>query len=496
MHGTVMRVLAGAAQVQWVLDDAMHQLVVIEWYASWVDTCKAAAAEINNMARRYPDMAFLRLDVTDGSANTAFALEKVLTAPEARRRGARPMLRGGARWPCFTLHDYALQPVAQLTGAGAVKDLEAAVRERSAGPVELTAAQDAELERRQRAHWAAGDLPDDAGKDTDTAAGSKTATPAQQQQQLPRVDVRRLSEGATDLKALLADARAAGTTALVLWTESRAAAAAANEGSRIAAAAGRTSGVGSPEAAGSSAGAGGSGTAADSNTSASLPAESAAGAAGKGGGGAPAVDVLALLGVAAAALGEPTVTAGHIDIATSKANRVLAGALKVTKLPMCHMYRDMALVCKTSAAEPDELAAALAKLRVNAGAGAAADASLAAGSGSASAAAGPPAAAAAAPAAQAPEPSIWDPPVGKFARSGAVRQFDKGLGQLYPKMPCLRCGCPWWLGDGWDAACARCGWDCEKDGYDDDSQPLPRFRAKWEAFCAHIRAGHTPHWAK
>ena len=51
------------------------------------------------------------------------------------------MLRGGARWPCFTLHDYTLQPLAQLTGAGAVAELEAAVRERSTGPVELTAAQ-------------------------------------------------------------------------------------------------------------------------------------------------------------------------------------------------------------------------------------------------------------------------------------------------------------------------------------------------------------------
>ncbi len=62
-------------------------------------------------------------------------------------------------------------------------------------------------------------------------------------------------------------------------------------------------------------------------------------------------------------------------------------------------------------------------------------------------------------------------------------------------MPCLRCGCPWWLGEDWDAKCARCGWDCQSDGYDDDSQPLPPYRKKWEAFTAVIRDGATPEWS-
>jgi len=63
-------------------------------------------------------------------------------------------------------------------------------------------------------------------------------------------------------------------------------------------------------------------------------------------------------------------------------------------------------------------------------------------------------------------------------------------------MPCLRCGCAWWLGEDWNARCARCGWDCEADGYDDDCQPLPKFRAKYDAFCAHIKAGRAPRWSK
>lgn len=61
-------------------------------------------------------------------------------------------------------------------------------------------------------------------------------------------------------------------------------------------------------------------------------------------------------------------------------------------------------------------------------------------------------------------------------------------------MPCLRCGCPWWLGEDWDAKCGRCGWDCEDSGYDDDSQPLPKHRTQWEAFTAAIAAGRTPQW--
>ncbi len=40
-----------AQQVQWVLDDQMHQLVVVEWFASWADACRNAAAEVDWCAR-------------------------------------------------------------------------------------------------------------------------------------------------------------------------------------------------------------------------------------------------------------------------------------------------------------------------------------------------------------------------------------------------------------------------------------------------------------
>ncbi len=110
-------------------------------------------------------------------------------------------------------------------------------------------------------------------------------------------------------------------------------------------------------------------------------------------------------------------------------------------------------------------------------------------------------------------------PPGKDCRAGFERVFpgSKGKGVYWPKMPCLRCGCAWWQGEDWDARCLRsvgskggrgvqflrssvtpvrdltlsylfcpadrcprCGWDCEVGGYDDDSRPLPKFKARFE----------------
>lgn len=90
----------------------------------------------------------------------------------------------------------------------------------------------------------------------------------------------------------------------------------------------------------------------------------------------------------------------------------------------------------------------------------------------------------------------WDPPTGKQGKAGAEKMFPGiGKGIFWPKMPCLRCGCPWWLGEDWDAKCCRCGWDCERSGYDDDSQPLAKYRGKWEQFSKLIADGRTADWA-
>ena len=42
--------------------------------------------------------------------------------------------------------------------------------------------------------------------------------------------------------------------------------------------------------------------------------------------------------------------------------------------------------------------------------------------------------------------------------------------------------------------CARCQWTAESDGYDDDSKPLPVFKAKYKEFTEIIKAGSTSPW--
>ena len=61
-----------------------------------------------------------------------------------------------------------------------------------------------------------------------------------------------------------------------------------------------------------------------------------------------------------------------------------------------------------------------------------------------------------------------------------VRQFPSGKGHFWPKMPCLECGSPWWLGDDWDASCANCGGDAES--YDNNQTPHKEYRRRFERF--------------
>jgi len=55
-------------------------------------------------------------------------------------------------------------------------------------------------------------------------------------------------------------------------------------------------------------------------------------------------------------------------------------------------------------------------------------------------------------------------------------------GHYFPKMPCLTCGSPWWIGDGgWNSTCANCGDDDRCYGL--DQMPLRQFRGKHRKFC-------------
>lgn len=93
------------------------------------------------------------------------------------------------------------------------------------------------------------------------------------------------------------------------------------------------------------------------------------------------------------------------------------------------------------------------------------------------------------------ERSVYDPPTGKYAKPGFIKKLSSGgEAHFFPKMPCLRCGCPWWTSDEWHGKCIRCGWDCERSGYDDDSQPLPPYRNIWKEFTNCIKEGKTYPW--
>lgn len=93
---------------------------------------------------------------------------------------------------------------------------------------------------------------------------------------------------------------------------------------------------------------------------------------------------------------------------------------------------------------------------------------------------------------------LWDPAAPSEPECGPVLILPGGRGaaQFWPDMPCLSCGCPWWMGEGWDAPCARCGWAQAYTAYDQyyDQQPLPEYRETYDRFRAQIEQGHTPEW--
>jgi hypothetical protein len=191
--------------------------------------------------------------------------------------------------------------------------------------------------------------------------------------------------------------------------------------------------------------------------------------------------------------GPAAVAFGLLSGADSAPNQRLWDALKLGTTPVAQVIRAGAVVRSFRTAMP---LACLAKVR-EALAELLADAPpappTAAATKAAEAAAAKAAAAAAAADGAAGSSSVWDPPTGKYGKAGATRSVPGAdiPATFWPKMPCLRCGCPWWLGEEWDARCARCAWDCENGGYDDDSLPLPKHVGKWEVFTGMIKEGRT-----
>lgn len=190
-----------------------------------------------------------------------------------------------------------------------------------------------------------------------------------------------------------------------------------------------------------------------------------------------------------------------IDVNASNANTILAEALKIKSFPTLHRYKGMKLENVVVAAggcggNVDEVLEALSRF-LSASSATSTSASVTASSlGNCGPAVQKTSTTTTTTASASTSTREYDPPTGKFARPGATKPFPNGrTGHFFPKMPCLRCGSPWWSSDEWNATCLRCGWDCERQGYDDDSKPLPAYQKKWEMFVLAIKEGKTVEWS-
>lgn len=418
------------------------EVTVIHWLAPWVDTSNAAQQLLQQtLACRFPSVDFLILDVESSFGNSSLAYQKVLDLPAARRANARPVVKSGGKFPCFTVH-YApsLQPAATLSGSTAVEDLKKwLVQNVGEGEGLLTTIlprhppnkyEDEDGDEDDDSLDLNGDHEkDDQDKDDDDAP-------------IPIQHIHVLDLGAVQFKNHLKQSADTGRKAIVCWEERPAS---ADNG--------------------------------DHDGYFKKRIENA-----------PAA-VRELLG------SYYYVMVVYLTESTFSPNAVLAQAMKVKreKLPCIHVYEGMKLLERSLGQQ--KCSDLLVKLIREAnskkeeevekeeqggdGGGVDPSSTAATTSGEEAAASG----------------NEWNPPHAKYAKPGGTKRFKNGhLGFFFPKMPCLRCGCPWWSSEEWDARCLRCGWNCERSGYDDDSRPLEKYKGLWERFTREIAGGKTPEW--
>jgi G3E family GTPase/thiol-disulfide isomerase/thioredoxin len=360
----VIEIERGAAQVQSILDNEADsgELCIVQWHAPWCEPSDRACEELERLANRHPHIKMLRVNVDAPPANNFFAMEKVMEKPNARRDGAKPVLRMGRKFPAFTVHRPPnLQPVDIISGPDFFCRLEEIIGLREPSVVDYSSLS------------------------TSNAVEVLTA-------------------GALQLKAVLTRASQDGEVVVVLWLD---------------------------------------------DGTLNNPSLQAAHRAPNG----------------------MKFTLVQANIAATPQNAVLAKALKVAVVPTFHVYRHMKLEQRLEGdnATVQQLHRVLESHKKE-------------------------------KVADKDSPfegmsNELDPPNGKYAKPGATKRLADGrTAHFFPKMPCLRCGCPWWSSEEWNGRCVRCGWDCEKQGYDDDSRPLPAYQKKWESFTDSIRQGRTPQW--
>lgn len=123
--GKMIDITDGACEAQEILDSIKPGTTVIfYWDAEWHDEGREISREMRQIISDL-DAFIVRVDIGTHPANWSFAMEKVMSKPEARRPGAKPVLKNGQKWPCFTVHSSPdLQPVDTIAGAHAVKSIK------------------------------------------------------------------------------------------------------------------------------------------------------------------------------------------------------------------------------------------------------------------------------------------------------------------------------------------------------------------------------------
>ncbi len=414
--GRVVKITDGGSEAQHVLDSIKPgTTTVIHWDAEWHAEGAGIAKQLDAMVANVEALA-IHVDIGRHPPNWSFAMEKVMTKPESNRQGAKPVLKDGRKWPCFTVHVAPdLQPVEVLAGAHAVTSVRRLIASLPAWSGDQPALSTDSYVRRESGGG-------DGSTATRRGAGATTGMMIEQEGDLSVISLEdvvghfpRISNGAVDLREQLKTFAQGKKNLCILWEED----------------------------------------------------------------GLPLKLLKALQTIVSRRPEADNLLLANVTVA---ANAALGKALGVKKPPSLLIFSNMKLGKKIEG--PDRVVEALEQEFRTMAPGLehtpAGISQVARQKHQAAAGGG----------------SLFDPPQGKQNRSGATKLTPDGkLVHFFPKMPCLRCGCPWWTSDDWDARCCRCRWDCQQGGYDDDSRPLPQHQAVWQKFVASIKGGVTPSYA-
>ena len=410
--GPVYYIREGASEAQAILDEMEQgKKAIFHWHANWHSESEYAFHRVSDSAQG-KEVALIHVDIAGNHPNWSFAMEKVMTRPEARRPGAKPVLKHGAKWPCFTVHTAPqLQPFEIFTGSMAVKDIVSVIatcpdaKSKVSPPKEEAPVP---INRHQTVY-----IPENRGNGTTILETIVELSGVDLDQGEEQVDIPTITNGALQLKEILREANSMDQELFIIWYEKSL-----------------------------------NGT------------------------------ILKYLRKSCKTKCK-TIRVMTADIIGSSGNKSLAGAFKVAETPTILIFAKMKLQRKVEGFDKvlgliqNEFNLCQTTKLISS------NASTTTSFSSTSTLGGE---------------ELYDPPKNQGGSKATKLTRDGKIIHFFPKMPCLRCGCPWWSSEGWDGRCVRCGWSCEKGGYDDDSKPLPQHKDQWSKFVISIRNGVTPAW--